>query len=448
MDQGLDWRGLAAAGGRALLIAVPIGLAVFAAFLALNYASLGADRGALAAQIRTAFADRQLEVEDAALFSNTDIGVHQYNDCVILFQALDDRASARERAVSPLAPDLEAGFPCLRLRTFVGGEQPIPSRFYHRYLHGHTTLARLLVPNLGVRGTRELYKLVISALLLIGICYAGAELARGRRGEANAVWLVLFLAFTRFYGLEGFGQSLGHGPADAVLLGFLLFLSRVSASAALSARALWIGAATLGALTMEFEFLTGGLPLGLALIIGATPFAVVSGTDLARATVGAVAAYAGAAVATILGKTVLLIAVFGPSPLVETWRQLLVRTGVAAAPAGQGAASLGDFVRQFWAALDAMALGMQWLVTGALVLAAVGGGWGYCRLRAAVDPRARARAVALVASNFAILFWVVLFWQHAVTHAWFMARILVWPIASGAALFVLALRQAPPAAEA
>ena len=90
--------------GRAALLSVPTSLAIFVVFCGLAWASLGVDRSLLIDQVRTAYATRDLRTDGGALFGNVNIGEHQYNDCLILFQTIDDRASRVERAISPLRP--------------------------------------------------------------------------------------------------------------------------------------------------------------------------------------------------------------------------------------------------------------------------------------------------------------------------------------------------------
>lgn len=436
-------RWLVARVGAGLAVGVPVGIATFLIFLALAYASLGADRNALAGQVRSAFASQQLEVAKPALFGDTDLGTQQFNDCLILYHSIDDRAPRRELAVSPLSSPLESDFPCVKLHTLVFQGADASPRFYHRYLHAPTTLARLLVPSLGVRGTRELYRMAISLLLLAGIAYALIGLARDKTRDADAIWLILFLVFARLFGFETFGQSFGHGPAD-LLIGYLLLLSRASAGGPLSTRAALLAAAAFGALTMEFEFLTGGLPLGLALVLGTLPLALRPDAALGRTTAGAACAYVAAALACAMAKLAVVLAVFGSAPLTDAGHQLLLRTGIGAPPGRDGPpADWSQYFGRLWAALDALAPGMHWLVVGLLVLSLVAGGWGYRRLRSADRFADRAWATALLGSNLVILLWMVVFWQHTAAHAWFMARLLVWPLASGTALFVLALRRAP-----
>ena len=261
---GTAWRrALIATFATAAIIAIGL----YAAFLALSFASLRTDRAVLIDRINTAFADKALDRQASWLQGNTEIGAHQYNDCLILFQAVDDRAPDGLRAISPLSVPVDTDNACATLADFAAGRVSPPTRYYHQYLHAHTTLARLLVPSLGVAGLRGLYKLAITLTLLAGVGYAVSGLMRGRRTAVDAAWLVIFLAFGRWFGLESFGQSLGHGPADLVALVFLLYLQRVSSVQPITPGKAIAASAVFGALTMQFEFLTGGLPLGLSIVV-------------------------------------------------------------------------------------------------------------------------------------------------------------------------------------
>jgi hypothetical protein len=429
------WRG----AGAAVLAATLIALALFLAFLALSQLSLRTSRAQIAAPVAAAFADGALDRQSSWRYGDTVIGAHQYNDCLILFQAMDDRAPAALRAVSPLSVPVDTDNACALLADFAGGRADPPTRHYHQYLHAHTSIARLLVPSLGVSGLRGLYKLAVSLTLLAGIGYALLGLVRGRRMAEHAAWLAALLVFARWFGLESFGQSLGHGPADLVLLAFLLFLQRASADTPLSARTAIIASAVLGALTIQFEFLTGGLPLGLAVVIGALPLALPRHGDSAVTLFRAVIAYGSAAAATVAMKLALIACAFGPATLIDIPRQFLFRTGLGESVRRDTSVGGQEFFSHIWAGLESLTPGMHVLAFGTLVIACVAGGWGYRRLRASDCAGARFRAAALLASMLVPPLWLILLWQHSAEHGWFMDRILAWPIAAGAMLFILAL---------
>ena len=300
--------------GAATLIAIGAALAIWIAFFLLANASLRADHRALGQAIGQAFADDTLDPEASWLIGDTDRGAHQYNDCLILYQALDDRAPADLRAISPLSPPPGDKHACLALKRLAAGQTRMPARFYHQYLHAHTVLARMLVPSMGVAGLRGLYKLSLTLLLLAGTGLAISGMMAGRAMQANTIWLVTFFVFARWFGLESFGQSIGHAPADLVVLGYLLFLMRGIGDTPHRPGTAITGAAIFGALTMQFEFLTGGIPLGLGIVIGMVPLTLAGDARIIPDTVRCTAAFLGAALATALIKLFAVTIVFGAAP--------------------------------------------------------------------------------------------------------------------------------------
>ena len=92
---------------------------------------------------------------------------------------------------------------------------------------------------LSLRGIRNLYKTILSGLVGVGFAISLAGLAMGKE---TAVWAVVFAVLARWFGLETFGQSLGHGPSDIVLMSFALFLAAGSFLGGLGTRAIVGGA--------------------------------------------------------------------------------------------------------------------------------------------------------------------------------------------------------------
>src|SRR5690606_25054663 len=113
---------------RTVLGAAIIALGVFVTFFALSHLSLRTDRAALAAPITAAFADKTLDPQGSWRHGDTVIGAHQYNDCLILFQALDDRGDRALRAVSPLSVPVDTDSACDTLSGFAAGTIDPPTR--------------------------------------------------------------------------------------------------------------------------------------------------------------------------------------------------------------------------------------------------------------------------------------------------------------------------------
>jgi len=433
-------RELACRGAKGALIALPVAALLFLLFCLVNRASLGRDLPMAEAHVRAAFAEGALQDADW-LPGDTGIGRHQYNDCLILYMAIDQQASVAQLTASPIKP-VQRGTEsmCQALRAYAGGDKAAGRTgiWYHQYIHGHTMLARWLLPTMGVAAIRDLYHGLQTALILAGLLIAMTALARSpaRRTE-NLFWLIVFLAFSRWFGLESYGQSLGHAPSDAVVLAYLVYLAGGSARGGIAPRASLIVAASFGAFTAIFEFLTGGIPLGLAIVIGGLPFALRD-TDpraLLDQVVGAAAAFC-VAVITCLGLKILFaLQVFGLESFRESAAQLGVRLGM-----GESQPDLGPLkmVKSLTKGLSSLAAGMH-ILAGAMLVTATGFGlWAARALIRSGEPVAKARTIHLLGSNIVIAGMLMLLWQHTIIHAWFMDRIFVWTIASGFGLFAMA----------
>ena len=432
--------------------ALSVACAAFAMLLlfSLSYLSLRTDNARAEAKVRAAFAAGVLRQDIFWLTGDTRIGSHQWNDCLILFQAIARQAPLDRLVISPLTlPTNKSTGPCPDLAAQASGHPlSVVPEFYHQYLHGHTVAARLLLAVLPVAGVRAVYSATLTLLVILGLIQAMIALASGRRRGEALFWLVTFLVFSRWFGLESFGQSLCHGPADCVVLGFLLLLARCSATGGLDPRRLPFLAACFGALTIIFEFLTGGIPLGLAILIGAVPFALRPldpgrGETLARAVIEGLFAFGATIVVCIAVKLALVLWVFGPGAFTSISSQLLFRIGLGPAPAtvvGEHTASLFDFGVAIASGLESLAAGARPMTFLMLVVSICAGAWGFVQTRAVPEAEPlRPALTALALSNLPIYLWLVLFFQHTAEHARFMDRILAWTIASGFAIYTLAV---------
>jgi hypothetical protein len=390
------------------LVASVISTCLVAMLFVANFYSLGLGGRQT---VDRAFASGDLTDQDF-LRGDSILGYHQYNDCLILGMALDQRYSRAELTISPSMP-FGKNDVCMNLQA----GRPFTDRlFYHNYIHGQTALARYLLPLMSVEQIRTVYRLTLSLILVCGIAISLLRF--------NIVFLIVLLALARAFGLQVFGQSLGHAPSDIVLGGFITFLAFRTGQ--LSERTAVIAAAVFGAMTMIFEMMTGGLPLGLA----ATSLIWFA---LKRPNVWAVAS--GAIAFTVSAATCLAIKyacvakVFGPKTLLGVVRDLLTRT--------DGPPPVFTHGRTFAEALlgntEAMMPGLG-PMAGMLLILAIGLGALAMVRRPTLDSR------ILALSNLPIFGWFVVFHQHTIVHAWFMDRMLAWPLATGFAIYALSLR--------
>lgn len=436
---------LARRTGLGAAMAVPIAALLFAIFALANWYSLGRDLSAAEANVRAAFSSGALQNIDW-LPGNTDIGRHQYNDCLILYMAIDQQAERVQLLASPIKP-VQRGEEsmCQALRSYVGGDAAAGRTgiWYHQYIHGHTMLARYLLPQMSVEAIRNLYHGIQTLLVLAGLAVAMMTLVRGRRPVEGLFWTIIFLTFSRWFGLESFGQSLSHGPSDAVILAYLLFLAGAAARGGLGRCASIIAAALFGALVAIFEFLTGGIPLGIAIIVGGLPFALRDAPpdEMLARVVEALSAFCVAVFTCLALKIGLALWVFGIDSFRESAAQLGVRMGIGANSTDIGPLRMAKSLTK---GLNALAAGMHVMAGGMLLMAAGFGIWGARCLIRSGDALLRSRALHLLASNAAIIGMLMLLWQHTIIHAWFMDRIFVWTIGSGFALFALSLGRGRP----
>ena len=458
-EYALDWRAVgrlwAADFWPAIAWGVSIALFVMLLLFGANKLALYDNLPEARARVTEAFAQADLTDANYA-HGNSIIGSHQYNDCLILGMALDQPGALRqELSISPLIPgiarrDSTGNFPdydapCLALHKLVKGDREVVSTtYYHRYLHGQVVLTRLLLPSLGVAGMRAIYKSLLSLLLLGGLSMALMRLAQ-RRSAVYVGFVIAFVCFARLFGLGEFGQSLGHAPSDMLLVAYLLFAC-VSAETGPSTKTMLVAAAAFGALTMILELLTGGLPLGVAMILGTSAMLLprtASAQLPIKAMLGSLTAFLAAAITCVVCKLAASVAVFGSSVLYDYGRQLGTR--MALRKVDNLPTSPALFLQKLVGGLSSLAEYSHVLVAGTILIAIVAGIWGLRSVRGSSRwPADRTRATLLALSTLPIALWFPLFWQHTIQHAWFMDRILVWIIVAGFWLFSEGLAVAAP----
>lgn len=418
-----------------------VGIAVLGLHLLASYNALDRDVPTARERVLKAFQHGQL-VENPYQHPSTTIGSHQWNDCLITLMAIDQRGDRWRLALSPVI----AGFPhqaqadinpCAGLKALVSGAMLDPDLYhYDRYVHGAVVLLRYLLPHFGIKHIRTLYRAALTASLIcgFGLCLVG--IARGTRVPAFAVLTVTFLALLRFFGLEMFSQSLGHGPAD-LMIGCYAVAITLMVFAPTSPVVVVLVAALFGAVTMVFELFTGGMPLGFAMVLGLSSLAVRPDARPhgVRLAVWAAIAFLIAAAVVYLLKLIAVASVSDDGVVTDILQRmryysLAADTGLDFVPfalqvAGSVSVLVGGMALLGWAS-----------VAGAIVAGFYGAYWIY---RHVADSVTRQHAALLVMSVFPIPLWFLLFPNQAGLHAWFMDRIFVWPIAAGFGLFILAI---------
>lgn len=426
----------------AIMRSIAVAAIFYAILLSLSWVSLHNDSRHATAAVVAAFSSGDLTEYDITL-TDAHIGAHQFNDCLILDQAITRSGTRAQMAVTPpndLA--IRTSGVCRELKESVTQGKHGQLNFYQNYIHGHTVLARLLLDFLPVRAIRALYQLVICGLLVAGLAFAMREALR-RGATVNVIfWLCFFACFARFFGFEYFGQSLGHAPADAVLLGYALWLEAVSFGEQSRPVDFVVPAATFGALTAIFEFWTGGIPLGIALTIAGVAMAERRDDRLRTSEALACVSFVTAIATMVAIKIVLTEMFFGDGAVASAGSQLFARVAGSAQFEAFPPPTIGNIATRVSQGLGEMVGGQPVLVVMILSLAIVFGAAGLAHLR---RTELRSRAALIAGSNLMPILWVAVLNHHFYIHAWFMTRIFAWTIATGFSLFAMAAATRVPA---
>ncbi len=259
-----------------------------------------------------------------------------YNDCLMLGMSMMPRESRLKAAVSPRmavpadaqSPDQSikaplppgCGFITATLGALARGEvderRPEPDH-YHRYIHGDATVVALLLAVMSVAA---------ASLTMLGLCYvvllAILLSALGRLRDADPAERARALAFVVIaavlmtcYGVAAFDHAYSFGPTDAVIFGFIL-IGFWRPLGQMSERAFVVLAAGFGTLIAILEFLTGGIPMGLAVLIALVALGkAIDRRALLRRLTAGVAAFAIAGVTCVVIKLVAVLLVWGTNEL-------------------------------------------------------------------------------------------------------------------------------------
>ena len=431
---------------------VLVGTVVFLLFMAASFLSLDRNVAVAKERVNAAFHSGQLVIYPYQEGSTT-IGSHQWNDCLIAAMAVDQRGNRIRLALSPIIADFPEraldgrrkgdqpgpldGNPCALLKLLAAGATPSPDIYhYDRYLHGATVLLRYLLPNLEIRQIRKLYRAALTAVLVSGLALSLVGIARGSRVPEFAVLAVSIMALLRFFGLESFSQSMGHGPADLIAADYVLAIV-IMLFAPTGPMATLLAAAVFGALTTVFELFTGGIPLGLAMVIGLAALVVPSDDRHQAFLISACAATAFlvAATVTYVLKVATVVYVAGPG-IVDDLLRKLVLYSAESDQGPTGVVALVEIERSIGVLTGGMTLLAASTVIGAIAAGSYGLGWIFLRVP---NPAIRQRAALLALQVLPIPVWFLAFSSQAGPHAWFMDRIVVWIIAAGFSLFVMAM---------
>ena len=420
--------------------------------------------GALAAQHHQLFGPRK------------PIYRYGHNDCLMLGMLMMPRESRLKAAVSPRMPVPDSAQPsdqainaslppgCGSISTTLSALQrgevderrPEPDH-YHRYIHGDVTVVALLLSVMSVAA---------ASLAMLGLCYVLllaillSALARQRdmdpadRARALAFIIIAVVLMTG-YGVAAFDHAYSFGPTDAVIFGFIL-IGLWRPFGALSERAFIVLAAGFGTLIAILEFLTGGIPMGLAVLVALVALGKAADRRalLRRLTTG-VAAFGIAAITCFAIKLIAVWLVWGTNDLGNFVAILGGHTAgaVSSRLSPEALATLSSYgIEPQW--VDANHLTRVLFAGAMLTYSAFLIGWGshiigaaivllptpalvgfaffaVCRRRMVDWPMER---LALIAAGLVPVAWYVALPNHTIFHSSYMVR----PLAMTLALAIIA----------
>jgi hypothetical protein len=439
------------------LLAAAVAVAVF---FALSYASTFVDRHGIAAKLESANA-RQAFRQSWAAWSGRAIPRSGGNDCLVLAMFLQDYPSRTAETISARIPPADAlpqarsGEPtiptCLQLIAAL--ERPAHADpaaiYYHRYLFGQRVLAAFglaVMPPDALGLVTLLLNVVVLLLVLIPAAHRGRAPGAWRDRGFAAIAAMLLL----FDGLWLFGIYFSFSLSDLVLAGFLAMAYHHGLAHApepkFATAVAWFGVAT-----AAFELLTGGIPFGLALLLGVVALdGPADATALLRRAWHGSVIFVLAILVSFVCKLALVTLLLDPNALADFRAAFATRLGagpISALPAHELAwvASLG---------IDVAAIGHSWGLSVLYMLARLGYatfviGYGspvagmviiglafgatvvllIRGLRSSTDPTSRMRLALLSVSALVMPVWSLVFLSHTLLHAIWMVRPFAWFVA-------------------
>ncbi len=452
-------------------------IAAVALFFVLSYAATFVDRQGVAARLEAANAQQAFT---QTWVKGTGRAIPRFggNDCLMLAALLQSYPSRLAEAISARIPPADAQPParagdptipaCLQLIAAV--ERPDHADpnaiYYHRYLHGQRVFAALALAAVSPE-TLGWITLLLNVVCLLSVLLPALRNWRDgewrQRGFAAIGATLLLLD-----GLWLFGIYFSFGLSDLVLSAFLAYAYHRGVARA-SERTFAVAVALFGAATAILEFLTGGIPFGLALLLGIV--ALDGPPDrkaLLRRAFHGTTIFALAILLTFAIKLALVMSLVDPSALTDFRGALSTRVGssfVASLPPQEIA-----WVSAF--GIDVSSLDRNWLYAALYMLARLGYatfviGYGspvvgmaimgaavlttgvllIRRARASSSTVARTRLLIVFASALVMPMWGVAFLSHTLLHAIWMVRPFGWFIAlAGILMAWRPQRQDQPAA--
>jgi hypothetical protein len=463
------------------IVAIAVGLATFVmgATFAVNAVAFSRGQGDVIATLQRSIADgsinatRPLSPLRFLTFrfgerSGSSLFAH---DCLIwttlIAPGLDAKAltmrtiriEAAKRDIDPRAPanpDCQAVVQILQPdRSAQAQPTNVP---YDRYIMGQRVLAQLLLSHLSLSVSAAIVQMTVYLAFFVALALAW-------RRRATAV-VAICTALLLFYGLTYYGGMLYFAPMDVTHAAFIIAALLVPPGTAPMTVCAVFGA-LYGAFVAQFEILTGGIPVALALIALLVGISSPDWRTLLRNVSVIVAAFCVAFVCCFAIRLALVSLIEGTNQFARHMPSLFRRLrGDIALETPPGLIKLfvqdQDYpfgqliyliqIYRYWSRLigwGSSTLGSLLVVSSlvALVFATIRTGRSSSRADFHVPPQLVGCWLALGV----LIAWVSAFWNHTLVHPFFMARMLVIPVMCGAVAIVAVraeLRRRPQAQSA
>jgi hypothetical protein len=443
-----------------LSVAFLAGIVATLALTAMLFAMQALPPIGILTHIRTAFANGALQERDW-LPAYDRLGINQYNDC-LLVQMFVFRHDAWADTVAPIvifndwpetlrADNGQQISECAIARSAAFSDTPLalyPAQSYYaygRYIHAFRLPAYLLLEKFDVGVIRQFYRatafgvlgmILITQMLLIlwRIQQAGDSIRDGDHIIQAIFFIMLSMILMRFYGLAQYSPSLTHAPSDILIFVAIAVISVLN----ISRISVWMLCALcgiFGALVFALEFLHGALPLGLAALIACIAMKAdrqSSARQIATTVFVSGSSFVVGACAGLLIKIMTLALTFGPQAVIGFFSQLDYRMRGGEGPLSDVPESLGQNLHLIF--FEDYRISKAFLfATGLLLIVAFG------IVLARATQALAVQALVLLLSVLVIVVWYSLFRNHTVIHAFFMVRLLVWPLIATAGMVIIAL---------
>lgn len=326
------------------------------------------------------------------------------------------------------------------------GSERVQFASYDRYILGMRVLGRILLSIMPLNAMHDLLFALLYGLLGGIVVIAAWRLVRAEAGSPERARAAAFIAiagcFASFYGLSYYGPTLNFGPLDATHFAFIL-ISLVVPLGTMRPTGLALFAAAYGTLVAYFEFLTGGIPIALAL----SPLLLALGfkggwRDYLGKLMVIWSSFCVAVVVSFALKTALAELFFDEA---DTFMgPLLLRMhgdyGPLPGATGNSWIEIARYLYNSYAyqsrniAWGAPALGTA-LITVALATIVLFSWRNRRTLRTFAHPVLAATWLSLGA----LIAWAAVFFQHTMTHPFSQVRMLVVPIIAATILVTMEL---------